>query len=106
MDFDGFLYIFAVIGIAITAAAASLGVALVVTMARLTYARFKLVTPLLFSPMDVIAQRIPRERVPAADEPANEPVSRYMEKTRLPGPSNGGRKGYAGSNEIDVAATE
>jgi len=47
MNFDGFLYVFALIGIVTTAVAASLGVALTLTMPRFTYVRLKLVGPLL-----------------------------------------------------------
>ena len=36
---DGFIYIFAVIGIAVTAVTSALGIAVIVTMARLTFTR-------------------------------------------------------------------
>ena len=106
MDFDGFLYVFAVIGIAITAAAASLGVALVVTMARLSYTRFKLVAPLLFSPIDVAGQRISQQPVtaPLAEESALEAMSKYLEKTRVQAAANGGRKSHVTTPEVDMAA--
>ena len=104
MDFDGFLYVFAVIGIAITAAAASLGVALVVTMARLSYVRFKLVSPLLFSPIESLAQKIPQQPVLGGAPLGADAVSKYVEKTRMQTGNNGGRKTRAGTPEIDMAA--
>ena len=107
MDFDGFLYIFAVVGIAITAAAASLGVALVVTMARLSYVRFKLVAPLLFAPVDEVwQQRNSQERGIAPDGHAAEPVSKYAEKNRAPAGTNGGLKGRSHPKELDAALTD
>ena len=85
MNFDGFLYVFALIGIVTTAVAASLGVALTVTMARFTYVRFKLVAPLLFSPDETLGQqRIAQQRGATLDDPVHEPAPKYTEKTRMP----------------------
>ena len=53
---DGFIYIFAVIGIAVTAVTAAVGVALTVTMARLTYTRLMSVVPALFGPVGVVGE--------------------------------------------------
>jgi len=91
MNFDGFLYVFALIGIVTTAVAGSLGVALTLTMARFTYERFKLVGPLLFSTNDVIDQlRTAHQRGATLDGPMHEPASKYTE--RMPVATNEGRK--------------
>ena len=101
MNFDGFLYIFALIGMVTTAVAASLGVALTLTMARFTYVRFKLVGPLLFSSGEVIGQqRIAQQRGATLDEPVHESASKYTEKTRAA--TNDGPKGQA-IKETDMA---
>ncbi len=93
MNFDGFLYVFALIGIVTTAVAGSLGVALTLTMARFTYERFKLVGPLLFSTNDVIDQlRTAHQRGATLDGPMHEPASKYTEQTRMPVATNDGRK--------------
>ena len=85
MNFDGFLYVFALVGIVTTAVAGSLGVALTLTMARFTYERFKLVGPLLFSTNDVIDQlRTAHQRGATLDDPVHEPAPKYTEKTRMP----------------------
>jgi hypothetical protein len=100
MNFDGFLYVFAFIGIVTTAVAASLGIALILTMARFTYVRFKVVGPLLFPPSEIL--KIAQQRGITRDDLANEPVAKYTEKIRMPAATNDGRKGQA-MTETDLA---
>ena len=93
---DGFIYIFAVIGIAVTAVTAALGIAVTVTMARLTYTRLMSVVPVLFSQVGVVGEQkldLPQEQVTV-----------YAEKTRISGPANGGRKPSV--KDLEVAVTQ
>ena len=94
---DGFIYIFAVIGIAVTAVTSALGIAVIVTMARLTFTRLTSVIPTLFAPVGVVGdQRL--------DVPQDEQVTVYAEKTRISGQANGSRKPSV--NDMGVPVTE
>jgi len=79
MNLDGLLYVFALIGIITTAVAASIGIALTVTMARVTYLRFKRVAPILFFPEE---QHEDARGLSPLEELTND--SKYSEKTRVP----------------------
>jgi len=105
MNFDGFLYVFALVGVITTAVSASLGVALTLAMARFAYVRFKVVAPLLFPPLDLTGQPRIAQQQGSAPNDMNEPISKYTEKTRLPAASNDGRKSQA-AKEIDAAAAK
>ena len=83
MNFDGFLYVFAFVGIITTAVAASLGIALTLTMARFTYMRFKRVAPLLFFNADGQVKTSP-QRGNGLDDLVSEASAKYTEKTRVP----------------------
>ncbi len=83
MSFDGFLYVFAFVGIITTAVAASLGIALTLTMARFTYMRFKRVAPLLFFTADGQPPKTV-QRGGTLEELGSEAPSKYTEKTRMP----------------------
>ena len=82
MNFDGFLYVFALIGIITTAVAASLGIALTLTLARFTYVRLKLTAPFWFFPVDGNQQKA-QQRDMALNEQLLDPASKYSEKTRM-----------------------
>ena len=93
MNFDGFLYVFALIGIVTTAVTGSLGIALTLTLARFTYVRIKQVAPLLFPTSEEMGlQKFAQQSGATLDGPVHEPASNYMEKTRMSAATDDGRK--------------
>ena len=100
MSSDGFLYIFAVIGIVVTAVTAALGIAVTVTMARLTYGRLMSVVPALFAPVGVVGKQ--------KLDMSQEPIPAFAEKTQASVSPNGGRKGPSAPSVkgLEVAASK
>ena len=95
MSSDGFIYIFAVIGIAVTAVTSALGIAVTVTMARLTYSRLISVIPALFMPIGIVGE----QRLELAPQ---ESLPEYAEKARASVSANG-RKSQPSVKDLEIA---